>query len=205
MTASDASLPPADRRRRARLQFALVALAFLGTPLLATLLYAYGDKGHRGVTVNRGALIDPARPIAGAEALGLADAWTLVVHAPEGCTVDCERTLVTLRQVRLTFAKDIVRIRRVLITGAADDGPRLRATHPDLRVLSAVDAEAFAVALRGALQEQGGEAPPDHAGRSFLVDPLGNLMMTYAPDPAPADVQADLKRLLKNSESWMRR
>ncbi len=189
--------PDPDQRRRARLQFALVAAAFLGTPLLATLLYAYGDKGHRGDTVNKGALIDPARPIAGAATLGLTDAWTLVQFAPTGCAADCERTLVVGRQVRLTFAKDIDRIRRVLITGVVDDGPRLGARHPDLVLRAAGDAAAFAAALDGA-------APADQAGRLFLVDPLGNLMMTYAPDPAPQDLQSDLKRLLKNSESWMR-
>lgn len=197
--------PDAARRRDARFQFVLVAVAFLGTPIAATLWYAYGENGHRGDTVNRGEIINPARPIMGAEALGLTDAWTLVLHAPEGCAVECERSLVTSRQLRLTFAKDIVRIRRVLITGAAGDAARLGPTQPDLTVLAAAQAEAFAVALRGAQLPGAGDLPYAEPGRVFLVDPLGNLMMTYAPDPAPRDVQADLKRLLKNSETWMRR
>jgi hypothetical protein len=185
-------------RRRARWQFALVALAFLGTPLVATLLYAYGDKGHHGDTVNRGALVHPARPVDGAAGLGLTDAWTLVVIAPAGCAAGCERTLATLRQVRLTFNRDMDRIGRVLVSGSAADAARLAAEHPDLRVLDAGQAGALVAAVADL---------PDAAadGRAFLVDPLGNVMMTYAPAPAPKDVQTDLKRLLKNSEPWMRR
>jgi hypothetical protein len=188
----------ADARRRARWQFALVALAFLGTPLLATLLYAFGDKGHHGDTVNRGVLVDPARPVDGAAALGLLDAWTLVVIAPDGCAAGCERTLVTLRQVRLSLGREVDRVARVLVSGAAADAARLAAAHPDLRVLDADQAGAL-VAVVADLPE----AKAD--GRAFLVDPLGNVMMTYAPDPAPKDVQTDLKRLLKNSEPWMKR
>lgn len=193
----NAPLDPA-RVKRARLQFALVALAFLGTPIVATLIYVYGDKGHHGDTVNRGALIDPPRPVDGAAALGLTDAWTLVVVAPGGCAAGCERTLLTLRQVRLTFNRDMERIGRVLVTGAAADAGRLAAEHPDLRVLDAAQAGALVAAVAD-LPDAGAD------GRAFLVDPLGNLMLTYAPDPAPKDVQTDLKRLLKNSETWMRR
>lgn len=183
-----------QQRRRARIQFALVAAAFLGTPLVATLLYAYGDKGRHGDTVNKGVLVDPPRPVEGAAALGLHDRWTLVVIAPTGCAAGCARTLVTLRQVRLTFTRDMDRVARLLVSGDGTDAARLGPEHPDLRVLEAGAAGALIAATVEA-----------EDGRAFLVDPLGNIMMTYAPDPAPKDVQSDLKRLLKNSETWMKR
>lgn len=185
-------------RRNARWQFALVALAFLGTPLVATLLYAYGDKGHHGDTTNKGVLVDPPRPVAGAAQLGLFDSWTVVVIAPQGCGAGCARTLVTLRQVRLTFGHETDRIARVLVSGAAADAARFAPEHPDLRVLDADQADALVAATKD-LSDAGAD------GRCFVVDPLGNLMMTYAPDPAPQDVQTDLKRLLKNSATWLRR
>jgi hypothetical protein len=37
------------------------------------------------------------------------------------------------------------------------------------------------------------------AGGYFLVDPLGNLVMYFAPDINPGDMVADIKRLLKLS------
>ena len=188
-----------DARHRARLQLVLIAAVFLGTPLLASFWYAYGDKGHHGDTVNKGTLIDPPRPVADAAALGLLDTWSLVVIAPQGCAVGCEHTLITLRQVRLTFTHDGERLARVLVSGAAEaDRARLAVEHPDLRVLDVAAAP-------GLIAARGDRADAAADGRAFVVDPLGNLMMTYAPDPAPQDVKSDLVRLLKISESWMKR
>lgn len=184
----DDAKPRGDRRT-----FALVALAFLGTPLLAALWYAYGDAGH-GARLNRGALIDPPRAVEGAAALGLLDYWTLVVDAPERCAPPCAETLVMTRQVRLSFGKDAELLHRVLVSGQADaDRAALAPAHPDLRVLAPGEA--------GALLDAIGPRVP---GAIVVVDPLGNAMMRYAPGAAPADLKADLKRLLKNSQSWLR-
>ena len=37
------------------------------------------------------------------------------------------------------------------------------------------------------------------AGRIYLVDPLGNLMMSYQPEDEPRGMIKDLERLLKYS------
>ena len=180
-------------QRSARLTFALVAAAFLGTPLLAVLWYAYGDAGH-GPRVNRGTLIDPPRPIADAAALGLEDHWTLVVSAADRCDADCIGALVMLRQVRLSFGNEADKIALVLVSGRPDaDRAALGPEHPALRVLGAHDAQALVAAMA-----------PNAPGRSVVVDPLGNAMLAYAPGAPPADVKSDLKRLLKNSQAWMR-
>lgn len=181
------------QRRRGRLTFVLVAAAFLGTPLLAALWYAYGDAGH-GTRVNRGTLIDPPRPVEGAAALGLSDKWTFVVRAREACDAPCAETLLMLRQLRLSFGNDAKHLARVLVSGQAEaDRATLAAEHPDLRVLAAADARALVAALDST-------AP----GQAFVVDPLGNAMLSYAPGTPPADIKADMKRLLKNSQSWLR-
>lgn len=181
------------KRRSGRLTFALVASAFLGTPLLAVLWYAYGDAGH-GAKLNHGTLIDPPRPVAGASALGLDDYWTLVVYAPVRCDAACLGTLYTLRQLRLSFGHDADKLARVLVSGQADaDRAALVADHPDLRVLSKAEARALVDALG-----------PTQPGQAFVVDPLGNAMLAYAAGAPPEDIKADLKRLLKNSQTWMR-
>ena len=183
----------ATARRSDRLTFALVAAAFLGTPLVAALWYAYGDAGH-GAKLNRGTLIDPPRAVEGAAALGLSDRWTFVVRTRETCAARCAETLIMLRQLRLSFGKDAKHLARVLVSGQPElDRAALAAEHPDLRVLGAAEARALVDAL-----------DQDVAGQTFVVDPLGNAMLRYAPGAPPADIKADMKRLLKNSQSWLR-
>jgi hypothetical protein len=41
--------------------------------------------------------------------------------------------------------------------------------------------------------------PLDEAGRIYIVDPLGNLMMSYARDAEPKGLLTDMKKLLKLS------
>ena len=43
------------------------------------------------------------------------------------------------------------------------------------------------------------EQDPMRAGRVYLVDPLGNLMMSYQPEDEPSGMIKDLERLLKYS------
>jgi len=43
--------------------------------------------------------------------------------------------------------------------------------------------------------------PGERARHIYLVDPLGNLMMRFPPDPDPAKTIKDLQRLLKYSRS----
>jgi hypothetical protein len=40
---------------------------------------------------------------------------------------------------------------------------------------------------------------PETAGRIYLIDPLGNLMMSYAPDAPSMGLLEDIKKLLKLS------
>jgi hypothetical protein len=45
-----------------------------------------------------------------------------------------------------------------------------------------------------------GGIAPETADRLYLIDPLGNLMMSYAPDAKPKGLLEDLKRLLGLSQ-----
>lgn len=54
----------------------------------------------------------------------------------------------------------------------------------------------------GALRDVFAEVTPEpleQAGRIYVVDPLGNLMMSYARTAEPKGLLEDLKKLLKYS------
>jgi hypothetical protein len=199
-----------DRRQR-RLLIALALLFF--APLGVAFYLYYGPGGWRPVgRVNHGELIDPPRPLpalslplvsepsadgradaGGAAADFLRHKWTLLYLGPGACPQRCRTNLYDTRQVRIALNRDMSRVQRVFIAeGACCDWQYLQAEHPDLIT---VRATADAAPLLALLPSVHGVSPAS-ADRVYLVDPLGNLMMSYAPDANPKGMLEDLKRLL---------
>jgi hypothetical protein len=201
---------PAHDRRQRRLLVALALLFF--APLGASFYLYYGPIGWRpGSHVNHGDLIDPPRPLP-ALALPLAprdatrdaaprdlkadllrNKWTLLYVGSGACQAACRKDLYNTRQVRIALNRDMDRVQRVFIAdGTCCDWAYLDAEHPDLITVRAVPAAGPLLRL---LPSYGG-IPPLSAERLYLVDPLGNLMMSFAPDAPPKGMLTDLKRLL---------
>jgi hypothetical protein len=89
------------------------------------------------------------------------------------------------------------RVQRVFVAeGDCCDWTFLDREHPDLVT---VQASAQARAELVSLFTIDGIAPAA-ADRVYLIDPLGNLMMSYAPDAKPKGMLEDLKRLLGLSQ-----
>lgn len=195
-----------DRRQRRLL--AGIGLLFFAPLALSFYLY-YGLHWHPGGRVNAGELIEPARPLP-AVALPLAaggtstDAqflkgkWTFlyVQHGP--CDDECRRHLYDTRQVRLALDREINRVQRVFIAdGDCCDLAELKAAHPDLIVIRSSAADEALLASLPVRASVGAGAGDSH--RIYLVDPLGNAMMFYAPDAKPKGMLVDMKRLLRLS------
>ncbi len=123
--------------------------------------------------------------------------WTLIYIGSGDCAEPCREALYNLRQIRLALGKDMGRVQRLFFYGGACcDDQFFAAEHPDLLLASADPATR--AALLAVFPTYDGTAA-DAAGRSYLVDPLGNLMMSYPADAAPKGMLKDLKRLLRLS------
>jgi cytochrome oxidase Cu insertion factor (SCO1/SenC/PrrC family) len=194
----------ANARRRARLGLiGLAALFFV--PLALSFYLYYGTSWRPAGTTQHGELIEPARPLPEVE-LALADGsqagpqwlqgqWHLVYLGPGDCPAACRDMLVRIRQVRLALDKDMDRVGRVfLYSGALSAGEYLAAQHPGL-VVARVDDAAGARLLAAF---PGGNSAVT-SGKLYVVDPLGNLMMSYPGDAPPKSILTDLERLLKLS------
>jgi len=188
-----------DRRQR-RLLVALALLFF--APLAVAFYLYYGSIGWRpGHRVNHGDLIEPPRPLpdmslpiaaapgaaAAPTGLVLKGKWTLLYVGAGECSAVCRSDLYEMRQVRIALNREMDRVQRVFIAqGACCDWPFLDEQHPDLiTVVATADAAPLLALL-----------PAGAADRIFLIDPLGNLMMSFAPDAKPKGMLTDLKRLL---------
>ena len=192
----NASVPDA-RRARSRWQLVGLALLFFG-PLTAAFVLYYGFPSIRpGRSRAHGTLITPTRPLpevvlhdAGGRpepGLFVQKRWSLVYVDAGPCEEGCRDALAAMRVVHALLNADASRVQRVLLySGAAPD---LAALEPgDLHALS-LDGEAGARVLAA--------FPAPAAGRIYIVDPHGNLVMSYPGDSgARQGLLEDLRRLL---------
>jgi hypothetical protein len=200
-----AATPGELRARNLRTLAALAGLFLL--PLVMAFFLYYGTGWRPSAHVNHGQLITPARPLPavalpridlqGTGAVGTPAAavpafgkgWALIYIGAGDCDASCRRALYVMRQTRLGLNNDMTRVARVLlVSGACCDREFLAHEHAGLQVL---DARAPDGQL---LLAQFPRANREHA--LFIVDPLGNLVMSYDARENPRGLLEDLKKLL---------
>jgi hypothetical protein len=195
-----------DIRRGRRQLLALAALFFV--PLAVAFWLYYGPTSWRpGEGTNKGDLIDPARPMpavslpkpdgtqTGAEFLR--GKWTMLYVGDGACDARCRKALYLTRQSRIALNKDMDRLQRVfLVTGHCCDDAFLAQEHPDLvvAILQGTDASRLLDPIPAY-----SDGPAGSAGRIYLVDPLGNLLMSYSASAPDKALLTDVKKLLRLS------
>jgi len=186
-------------RVRARNLRTVTALAALYVLPLALAFYLYYGTGWRPLGhINRGTLIEPPRPLpavampsGGGEALR--GTWTLVSIGDGACDADCTRALLVMRQVHLALNRDMTRVARMYIATAHCCSGELTAPGSAGTVL--LDASSPAAFTQLLARFPTG----DREHSVFVVDPLGNLMMSYDARRDPHGLLEDLKKLLRLS------
>jgi hypothetical protein len=203
----NAQRPKNGRQRRVLIGLALMFFAPLG---LSFYLY-YGHGTWRpGGRVNIGDLVEPPRPLPELR-LPLADSgnggeprstvpnflkgkWTFLYVQHGRCDDECLRHLYDTRQVRIALDREMARVQRVFIGDAGCcDMMQLKAAHPDLITIRAGADDGPLLALLPVM------SGASDSRRTYLIDPLGNLMMYYAADAPPKGMLEDMKRLLRLS------
>jgi len=190
---------------------ALAALFLL--PLLLAFYMYYGTDWRPVKRVNHGMLISPARPLpattlkrelltdpdpnapSGAETPEprlFRDKWSIVYIGEGNCDERCRQALYVMRQTRLSLNNEMSRVDRIfLVTGNCCAKEFLLHEHSGLVVADATGAEASKL-----LQEFPADGRPYSL---FIVDPLGNLMMSYDSRQNPKGLLEDLQKLLRLS------
>ena len=192
---------------------ALLAIAglFVLPAVMAWLIHAgiINVSFDTGEGKNRGELIHPARPLDGlslSSPLGepvriddIMGEWTMMVFASNPCEGACAKNLYNMRQIRLALGKDAYRAQRIVVAAGKAGLEELLEHNPGTRLLLLNDQS------QGLLQQFPGYSEggiSSIAGRIYIIDPLGNLMMRYPPDVNPSDILKDLRQLLK--ATWIR-
>jgi cytochrome oxidase Cu insertion factor (SCO1/SenC/PrrC family) len=189
--------------RRGRRQFLLLAVLFFAPVVAAYLYYFAFPDWQPAAKTHHGVLVDPARPL---PALQLRDAagqpldegalkgkWTLLYLGGTECGASCAEKNFQMRQIRILLNQNRDRARRVY---AAPDAAGLAAARQSLDAALHTDL-VFLDAGRSGLREFLGPAAADAV---YLIDPLGNWLMTYPPESDYKGILKDLKKLLRISQ-----
>jgi hypothetical protein len=199
--------PDAGQRRGRRQLLILAAIFFV--PLAVAFWLYYGPSGWRPVGgTNQGDLVDPAVPLPAASLAQpyaartapefLRGKWTIAYLGDGACDERCRQALYLSRQSRIALNKDMGRVQRVfLATGQCCDRAYLQAEHPDL-VVAVIGDDAGSRALLAKFPALGG-VPAAEAGRLWVVDPLGNLVLSYSEQAPDKALLTDVKKLLRLS------
>ena len=202
MSATGAEL----RSRNLRTLATLAALFLLPLAMAFCTYYAtdWRPSGH----LNHGQLISPARPLpavalprvsletstpaAPPAPTPFRSHWSLVYVGGGDCDAACREALYVMRQTRIGLNNNMTRVERVfLVSRGCCNRPLLAREQAGLVVLDASvpPAESLLALFPAAGREH----------TLFVVDPLGNLMMSYDARGNPRGLLEDLQKLLRLS------
>ena len=170
-------------------------------PLALAFCTYYGSSWRPGKHVNHGVLITPPRALPatarqccrlpGRGAASFRGQWWLVYVGDGAAMPTAAQALFVMRQTRLALNNDMTRVRPVFLA------PRDCCAQECL----AHNTRGCWCWMRGG--GRGGTARAvsrgERAHTLFMVDPLGNLMMSYDARQNPRGLLEDLKKLLRLS------
>ena len=194
--------------RRARLALLALVVLFLSGVVAAWALYISGWRPS--ATKNYGELVQPARPLADvalqdmsgkpARVSQLRGRWTLVYFGPAECLKPCTDNLHKMRQLVLAQGREAHRVRRLVVVTDPRATDWLRYTLADYVGTEVWNGPVTAVRELAAQFTLPVGGPLDNLHRIYVVDPLGNLMMSYPADAELRRMNKDIGLLLRTSQ-----
>ena len=163
-------------------------------------------KWRPKTTTNQGQLVQPTRAITNLdlEAMDKTEVkfsnfrqkWTVIYFADAECDDLCIKNLYIMRQVHKALGKEQARMHRIFVPLGEVSGDKLGnkiKDYPGMTVLTGPRQNIELLAQQFVLPNAKSVDPQ----RIYLVDPLGNLMMSYQDNPS--GLLKDLRHLMKTS------
>jgi len=176
-------------------------------PLLIAIILAKSDSWRPSKTKNHGELITPVRQLAefnlktinGAEfhLKAVQGKWTVVYIGGSDCNEICKDVLYKIHQSRLAQSGNASRVHYVYLLTAKAPAESLSAVmreHDKMIVVTGEEAELNTFLANFNLSPA---QPVVTAQRSYVIDPMGRLMMSYPADFSGKGMIKDLEHLLK--------
>ncbi|MBP6261201.1 MAG: hypothetical protein KA361_02070 [Chromatiaceae bacterium] len=194
-----------------RLKPLLAMVIIFAAPSLGAWFLYFNPEYLPSGRANLGELISPVVPIpanldlitpegAPLDREALMGKWTLVFLAGRDCADPCQSRIRDLRQIRLALGEGSLSTERLLIMVDPDGQGRDAELAREFGGMRVVRTNVAGGKDLLDLLGQGDSA----LGRIYILDPMGNLMMRYAPDAPAKDTLKDMGRLIKASRNWIK-
>lgn len=198
-----------NEQNKGRQQLILVIAFFVAPIIIAIIMYNLVPEGGPADTKNHGDLVVPARPLMDVDLVtrtgenykfsDMSKTWVMVYIGDAECDKVCADVLYKMRQSRLAQRGEHLRIKRLYISSNGKAKESLNAVlkeHPGLEVVSGSAKNINSVIEQFKLENK---PSAKSANRLYLVDPFGNLMMSYEQDFDAKGLIQDMTLLLKVS------
>ncbi|WP_049722984.1 hypothetical protein [Gilvimarinus polysaccharolyticus] len=193
-------------KKRGQLQ-ALLLMLIVALPMIAAYTIYHTGWGMPDGTVNQGVLLSPPIQISDLAPQEQNETWDLteeskrwryVIPGNASCDKTCLDNLYLTRQVHIRLNEKAERVERIYLLQDEVLSPELtqhiKEQHPLLRVMTIKRSD-----LTEALKGSNFSDDPVAAGRYFLMDQEGFLMLAYTPVHSGGELLKDIKKMLKNS------
>jgi len=190
-----------NKQGKGRKQLVLLVSFFVAPIIIAIIIYNNMPAGGPSETKNYGDLVVPAKPLLDVvlqtesgkdyKFSDMNKTWVLIYIGKSSCDKACADALYKMRQSRLAQRGEHLRIKRLYISTNGKEKASLKTVlkeHPGLEVVSGNTKNIELVLKQFELDNK---AAAKSANRLYLVDPFGNLMMSY-------DNGFDAKGLIKD-------
>ncbi|HIF51174.1 MAG TPA: hypothetical protein EYQ42_06590 [Thiotrichaceae bacterium] len=193
-------------KKNNKLTIVMVVLMFTSPLILSWYVFNYTDFLEMRGMSNNGQLIDPPRPLGDLTLLdpfkndrkdSLFGKWSLA-YVAANCNKACMDNVYLMRQTHVSMDKHSLRVQKVLLLTEQPVG-ELKELLADFKGQQIINNDLIDVdELLNKFRLNESDKPLD-AHRLYIIDPLGNLMMSYELGANPRDIYKDLKKLLRGS------
>lgn len=187
----------------------LLVLAVFAAPIAGAFFYQpanfsnYGDlyrpaRSVPNLSLNATRKIDKSSPDH-IELDSFRRQWVLLVTANGECVQACEDNILKMRQLRFMQNQNMKRIRTVFLHTnlATDVALDLAEKYSPIEAYSVASSDYLEWHKVLLLENAPAEA---QLNRLYIIDPAGNLMISYPATADPSMIKVDVKRLLKTSQ-----
>lgn len=193
-------------KKNNKITIVMLVAMFITPLILAEFVFKQADYIEARGMANKGELIDPPRilgdlalidPLNDERQDSLHGKWSLA-YVAKTCDKGCMDNVYRMRQIHISMDKHSLRVQKVLLL-TDQSISELKEMMIDFRGQQLINPDMIDVnELLNKFRLNESSSPLDE-NRLYIIDPLGNLMMSYKPDANPRDIYKDLKKLLRGS------